>query len=171
MIDTLTKLFPMKQALSEFALIILGVIWVIFGGWILAAGLFQTQPVVIQWSTETEFETAGFNIYRGESPQGEFKQVNVQLIPAKADAASGATYTWEDKTAAAGRTYYYKLEDVEYSNSRTLHEPFPHQSAEISTLKLIVALSALIFGVALVIYGKIELRRRRVAQSLKTIAT
>ena len=155
----------MKNVLSEYALILLGAIWVAFGGWVLISDLFQPRPVTIQWSTETEFDTAGFNIYRSDEVEGTFEQVNVQLIPAKADAAAGATYTWEDKSAEAGQTYFYQLEDVEFNNARTRHEPFPHTSAGISPIKLGVALSALVFGIALMVYGRVELRRRKVTQS------
>ena len=39
-------------------------------------------PVRVEWSTETEMNTAGFNLYRGESADGPFDvKVNDQLIP------------------------------------------------------------------------------------------
>lgn len=155
----------MKQLISEYALIGLGVIWIFFGSWILMGDFFQPPPVLIQWSTETEFETAGFNIYRSDQADGEFEQVNVQLIPAQADAAAGATYTWEDTKAEAGKTYFYQLEDVEYNNARTRHEPFSHTSATASPIKLVVAFSALIFGIALIFYGRTELRKKNRLQS------
>ncbi len=155
----------MRHIISEYALIGLGVVWVLFGSWILVGDFFQPPPVLIQWSTETEFETAGFNIYRSNSLDGEFEQVNVQLIPAQADAAAGAQYSWEDTAAEAGRTYYYQLEDVEYNNSRTRHEPFSHTSATSSPIKLAVAISALVFGIALIFYGRFELRKKNLLHS------
>lgn len=158
----------MKAILSEYAIIILGIIWIIFGFWIIAGGLFSPPPVIIHWSTETEFETAGFNIYRSDSSTGTFTQVNAQLIPAQANAASGANYTWEDTTAENGKVYYYQLEDVEYSNSRTRHEPFRHKTSNDSVLKIAISLSALVFGLALTLYGRIDLRRKRNAKKLTT---
>ena len=39
-------------------------------------------PVRVEWITETEMNTAGFNLYRGESADGPFDvKVNAQLIP------------------------------------------------------------------------------------------
>jgi len=71
-------------------------------------------PVRVEWSTETEMNTAGFNLYRGESVDGPFDvKVNDQLIPPAADPLTGGKYQYGDKTARAGITYYYRLEEVE----------------------------------------------------------
>ncbi len=76
-------------------------------------------PVRVEWRTETEMNTIGFNLYRGESVEGPFDvKVNVQLIPSAADALTGGRYSYVDKTALAGMTYYYQLEEVEL-NGRT----------------------------------------------------
>ncbi|MGQ9491610.1 MAG: hypothetical protein ACUVR4_00790 [Anaerolineae bacterium] len=51
-----------------------------------------TAPVRIEWRTETEINTAGFNLYRSESPAGPFDvKVNDQLIPPAADPLTGKT--------------------------------------------------------------------------------
>ena len=151
----------MKQISSEKMLIFLGAIWIIFGAGVYISSIFQPSPVVISWSTETEFDTAGFNIYRSDTLDGEYEQVNVQLLPSNAEAASGATYNWIDKGAEPGRSYYYQLEDVEYSNSRTRHEPFEHTASGISPLKSTIAIIGLILGLALIVYGTFELRKEQ----------
>jgi hypothetical protein len=70
--------------------------------------------VRVEWSTETEMNTAGFNLYRGESADGPFDvKVNDQLIPPAADPLTGGKYQYVDKTAKSGVTYYYRLEEVE----------------------------------------------------------
>ena len=76
--------------------------------------------VVLKWSTATEVDNAGFNIYRAESRNGSYTQVNSAMIPAKDNATSGARYRYED-TPDAGSTYYYKLEDVDYNGVSTMH--------------------------------------------------
>lgn len=150
----------MKYLSSETMLIFLGVIWIIFGASVYAGSIFNPPPVTINWSTATEFDTAGFNIYRSDSLEGDFKQVNSQLLPAHADAAAGAKYSWVDRKAEPGKSYFYQLEDVEYNNSRTRHEPFEHRSSGISPLKLIISISGLFLGLALIIYGGFELRKK-----------
>lgn len=73
-----------------------------------------TAPVRVEWRTETEMNTAGFNLFRGTSPDGPFDvKVNEQLIPPSADPLTGKSYTYIDKTAQAGVTYYYQLQEVE----------------------------------------------------------
>lgn len=150
----------MKQISSEILLIILGIIWIIFGLGIYAGSVLRPSPVVISWATETEFETAGFNIYRSDTADGEYRQVNAQLLPGRAEAAAGARYSWEDKNAEPGRSYFYQLEDVEYDNTRTRHEPFEHRASGISPLKQTITISSLILGLTLMIYGGYEKKKR-----------
>jgi hypothetical protein len=81
----------------------------------LALGLGScTAAVRVTWKTETEMNTAGFNLYRGLSPEGPFDvQVNDSLIPPSADPLTGKEYTYVDRTAQPGTTYYYELQEVE----------------------------------------------------------
>lgn len=73
-----------------------------------------TVSVRVEWRTETEMNTAGFNLYRGESAAGPFDvKVNDQLIPSSADPLMGGSYSYVDRAARAGVTYYYQLEEVE----------------------------------------------------------
>ena len=73
-----------------------------------------TAPVHIEWSTETEMDTAGFNLYRGDSPDGPFDvKINDQLIPSSTDPMTGGKYSYVDNTAQAGKLYYYQLQEVE----------------------------------------------------------
>ena len=43
--------------------------------------LTETGAVVINWTTESEVDNAGFNILRSETRTGGFKVINAQLIP------------------------------------------------------------------------------------------
>jgi len=94
--------------------------------WVLLALLLAgcTTSVRVEWSTESEINTAGFNLYRGESPDGPFDvKVNPQLIPPASDPLVGGEYTFEDKTALPGITYYYQLQEIEKSGTVNLHGP------------------------------------------------
>lgn len=82
----------------------------------------QTR-VVIQWQTASEVNTAGFNVYRSESPAGPYAKLNERLIPPSANPLSGGTYRYEDVTATPGQTFYYQLEDVELNGVATRHDP------------------------------------------------
>jgi hypothetical protein len=81
-------------------------------------------PIRVEWSTETEMDTAGFNLYRGESPEGPFDlKVNAELIPASPDPLSGGKYSLIDHSARLGATYYYRLEEVDKTGQVTFHGP------------------------------------------------
>jgi len=87
---------------------------------LLLLGASCSAPVRVDWSTETEINTAGFNIYRGESPDGPFDvKINEQLIPPSPDLMTGGKYNYVDNTAQIGKLYYYQLEEVERNGTQT----------------------------------------------------
>jgi len=75
------------------------------------------------WETESEIDNAGFNIYRSESEEGLYEQINDALIPAKGSPAEGASYTFLDDDVKNRKTYYYLLEDVDLNGIATDHGP------------------------------------------------
>ena len=78
----------------------------------------EDGKVVIHWTTESELDNAGFNIYRSESRNGEFTKVNDQLIQGKGTTAERSTYKWVDTSAKPGVEYYYQIEDVSFAGER-----------------------------------------------------
>jgi hypothetical protein len=79
--------------------------------------------VIVEWTTESEVNLAGFNVYRSESRDGRYVRLNETLIPASPDPIAGDSYSFSDATARVGVTYYYKLEDVELDGKATMHGP------------------------------------------------
>ncbi len=94
---------------------------------VLLSGCSALQPatpaVIVEWTTETEVNVAGFNLYRGESPDGPFERINDRLIPGSPDPLLGGHYVYTDTEVEAGKTYFYKLEDVELDGTSTFHGP------------------------------------------------
>ena len=95
--------------------------WIIAGGDPDAVELarFEAWPegtaIHVAWETVSEVDTAGFNLYRGESAGGGYERLNEALIPAQAPGSpDGAVYGWIDGDGlAAGQGYYYWLEVVD----------------------------------------------------------
>ncbi len=83
----------------------------------------RANKIVIQWRTESESDNAGFNIYRSAADRGEYCKINDALIPAEGSATQGASYIFVDKTVKNGRTYYYKLEDIDLNGVSAMHGP------------------------------------------------
>jgi hypothetical protein len=111
-----------RPAQSKGVIIGLGTMWILLALVILALQFIVPPKIEIEWETETEIETAGFNIYRSDTADGEFVRINDQIIPSQSDAVSGATYIFEDKDVERGKTYYYRLDDIEYDNTTTQHD-------------------------------------------------
>ncbi|CAN2044187.1 exported hypothetical protein [Candidatus Magnetomoraceae bacterium gMMP-1] len=79
--------------------------------------------IVLEWETETEIDTAGFHILRSDSIDGEYIRITNQVIPNKGFSFSGDYYFYIDNNVLPGKTYYYKLEDIETDNTRNLSDP------------------------------------------------
>jgi hypothetical protein len=88
---------------------------------------FTAQPgngkVVLNWTTETEVDNAGFNIYSSESKDGEYTKINDELIAAQGYSTKGTAYAFIDSGLRNGRTYYYQLEDIDLNGISTMHGP------------------------------------------------
>lgn len=82
--------------------------------------VLQNGKIVIRWTTESEIDNAGFNIYRSEQRTGEFSQVNTELIQGHGTTSERHTYEWVDPTAKIGVVYYYQIEDVSFAGERQL---------------------------------------------------
>lgn len=76
--------------------------------------------VLIEWKTDMEVDNAGFNIWRSETEAGEYVKINDSIIPAK---GSGSQYNFTDDAVVKGKTYYYKLEDIDLNGASTFHGP------------------------------------------------
>ena len=77
------------------------------------------QPIIIRWSTETEVNTAGFNVYRAASEDGPWEKINPRLIPGSPDPLRGGSYVYTDTNVITGVTYWYELEEVELGGQTT----------------------------------------------------
>lgn len=125
------------------------IIW-LFCGVLVLAGLAlgyhaYTTPraatVIVEWSTASELDTAGFNLYRSDTPAGPFTRVNEELIPASPDPLIGGSYRFTDTNVVAGHTYYYQLEDVEINGTTTRHGPIEVRAAGSKSMAFAVAVA------------------------------
>lgn len=77
--------------------------------------------VVLSWSTASEIDNAGFNIYRAEAQDGQYEKINSALIPAEGSAVVGADYEFIDENVKLWKKYYYVLEDIDINGNATAH--------------------------------------------------
>jgi YD repeat-containing protein len=81
------------------------------------------QGIVVQWETETEVHTAGFNLYRKSAKERDYLKINTSLIQARGSATAGAAYSYTDVPPRAGSAWYYQLEEVETSGTTNRYGP------------------------------------------------
>ena len=77
-----------------------------------------TDEVVISWTTESELNNAGFNIFRSTSRTKNFRRINAKLIQGAGTTGQRNTYQFIDKTAKPDAAYYYRLQEVDLSGTR-----------------------------------------------------
>ncbi len=88
---------------------------------------FEASPgcnvVNLVWSTASETNNAGFNVYRSETESGTYEKINASLIPGRGSPTGGADYTLTDDLVANGTTYYYVLEDIDANGTPASYGP------------------------------------------------
>lgn len=149
-------MFEAKNRLSISARsrsFILGVIWLILAAGIAITQLTSGPSIEIVWKTASEFDTAGFNIYRSERRDQGFLRINDDLIHGAADTALGAEYIFVDQDIRRGTTYYYRLEDVEYDNSTTLHETISGRADYVENWALLLIGICLLISISFLIHA------------------
>ena len=121
------------------------------------------QPIIIRWSTETEVNTAGYNVYRAASEDGPWEKINPRLIPGSPDPLRGGSYVYTDTNVITGVTYWYELEEVELGGQTTRLERTTATArgqglGSLAGLQCANGLSLMLFsGLGVVVIG----RRRR----------
>ena len=86
--------------------------------------------VTLRWTTESEIENLGFNIYRSTNYNVKFLMINDGLISGAGNSSTRHEYEYVDNGLTNGVTYWYKLEDVDYSGNTELHGPVSATSIE-----------------------------------------
>ena len=79
--------------------------------------------IKVQWKTASEIDNAGFHLWRAKAEWGAYERITHALVPTKGSPTQGADYIFEDKTVEPGRTYFYKLEDVDTDGNSTYYGP------------------------------------------------
>jgi hypothetical protein len=83
----------------------------------------QRAAVTIDWTTASEIDTIGFNLYRSEQNDQGFIRVNPAIIPASQEPLTGGEYTYQDTDVVPGKVYYYLLEDIAMDGQVTRNSP------------------------------------------------
>ncbi len=128
----------------------------------------QASGILISWETASEIDSEGFHLWRSASVEEPYEQITTEMIAAEGGPLWGASYTYEDLYVEMGKTYWYKLEDVDIYGQSTFHGPV-EAMAQISCGVVdgptdrsgALWLLALAVPAALVVAGRKKLKRER----------
>ena len=101
------------------------------------------DEVVIDWTTESELNNAGFNILRSTSRTKNFRPINTKLIKGAGTTGERNTYQFIDKTAKPNVAYYYRIEDIDFSGIREVLTTYQLRGVIAPTGKFITKWSTL----------------------------
>lgn len=94
----------------------------------------EDDRVRLEWTTATEFDNAGFYVWRSTNADDDGERIEVfdsefadtvPFVPARGDSLTGATYEVFDENVDDGVTYYYTLEAVDINGGSEFHTPDP----------------------------------------------
>jgi hypothetical protein len=80
-----------------------------------------TGKVTLRWNISLQAKNAGFNLYRTEEKSGSFAKINSLLIQPTKSSLIGQLYEYEDASLRNGKTYYYKLEEIDENGVSIVH--------------------------------------------------
>lgn len=80
--------------------------------------------VVVEWETAAEIGTVGFYLARLDKERRTYVWVNTELLPGLLHSPQGGVYRLIDDDAVPGRTYTYKLVEVEARGKKRQYGPF-----------------------------------------------
>ena len=77
----------------------------------------------IQWTTATEVDNFGYDVYRGTSEDGPFERLNENPIPGAGTTDEPTSYSFIDDDLDPYQTYWYYLESISMTGVRERFSP------------------------------------------------
>lgn len=88
-----------------------------------AASAGESYDNTIRWATASEVDNFGFNVFRSESEDGPFEQLNAKVIEGAGTIDEPQQYSFVDDTIDPRKTYYYYVESISMSGVRERFTP------------------------------------------------
>ena len=95
------------------------------------------DKIILNWRTESEVNNLGFNVYRSRRLDGDYVKVTPALIMGAGTEATPREYSFTDDYVVIGRTYYYYIEDLEFSGKTNKSDIIEITVGEITVGKII----------------------------------
>lgn len=85
----------------------------------------EEKPLVntLKWTTASEVDNFGFDIYRGVSEEGPFERITSDPLPGAGTTDEPQKYVYLDEEIDPGRDYYYYIESISLGGIRERFSP------------------------------------------------
>jgi hypothetical protein len=95
------------------------------GGASSAAQSASPKPLsnTIKWSTASEVENFGYDVFRGDKEEGPFTKLNSKIIAGAGTVDEPRYYQYVDETIEVAREYWYYVESVSMAGVREKFTP------------------------------------------------
>jgi len=80
-------------------------------------------PIVIRWTTQSEENTFGYDVFRGPTRSGPYRRINAETILGVGTTDLPQRYAYSDNTIEPGKAYWYYVESVSLSGERVQLTP------------------------------------------------
>ncbi|MCA1779401.1 MAG: hypothetical protein LC637_08480 [Xanthomonadaceae bacterium] len=77
----------------------------------------------VTWSTASESDNFGFDVYRAETPEGPFVRITPQPMLGAGTSDLKHDYRFTDREVTASKTYFYYVESISLSGERKRFTP------------------------------------------------
>lgn len=77
----------------------------------------------LRWSTASEVDNFGFDVFRATKEEGPFERINDEAIPGAGTSDTPSDYVYVDDTIEAGQEYFYYVESISMSGDRERMTP------------------------------------------------
>ncbi len=77
----------------------------------------------VRWSTASEVDNFGYDVYRGTGPDGPFERLTKDPIPGAGTTDEPQRYSYVDDTIDPHQKYYYYVESISLTGERERFTP------------------------------------------------
>ncbi len=83
----------------------------------------ENGKIIVAWTTQSEKDNWGFNIYKSPGKNSSFEKINPFLIKGAGQSTTKTDYSYIDFAVKPLQVYYYKLESVNINGTITRYGP------------------------------------------------
>ena len=90
---------------------------------IVSMSALSLEPNVIRWSTASEEDNFGYDIYRGLTEDGPFERITTDPLPGAGTTDIPQNYEYRDDTIKPETVYWYYVEAISMAGNRKRMTP------------------------------------------------